>query len=185
MKPVLLFCGCLFFLKLEAQQLRSIPLTTVEGKKYTLSAIHQPLTAIVFLSPDCPLSQNYTLVLNTLQKNNAGSVAIVGVFTGNDYTRKEIAAFQKKYQVHFSLARDEQGTLAGYTQATVTPQVFLYDSNGKLLYKGAIDDWVVSLGKKKQRAEQQYLQNAINGYLNHQPINPFETKAVGCYISRK
>lgn len=183
MKSVLLICGCLFLLKLEAQQLRNIPLTTIEGKKYSLSAIQQPLTAIVFLAPDCPLSQNYTLVLNELQKNNAGTVSIVGVFTGS-HSRKELSAFRKKYRIHFLLACDEQGKLAGYTQATVTPQAFLYSSDSRLLYKGAIDDWVVSLGKKKQKPEQRYLQNAINGYLNQTTIDPFETKAIGCYISR-
>jgi Redoxin. len=185
MKRWLLLGACLLFLKLEAQQLRAIPLTTVEGKKYHLSCIQQPLTAIVFLAPDCPLSQNYTLVLNTLQSANAGAVAIVGVFTGTGYSRKEITDFREKYKTRFLLARDEKGKLAQFTQATVTPQVFLYDSTGNLLYKGAIDDWVVNLGRKKQKPEQQYLQNAINCYLNHTTIDPFETKAIGCYISQQ
>jgi peroxiredoxin len=181
MKPFVLFYSCFLCLKLGAQ-LRNIPLVDVEGKKYTLAVIHKPLTALVFLSPDCPLSQNYTLVLNSIQNRD---VEIVGVFTGDNHKRSDINNFRKKYRIQFPLVRDPQQKLAEFSNATITPQVFLYDSNNVLVYKGAIDDWVISLGKKKQQAEQHYLQNAITGYLQHKKIEPSETKAVGCYISRK
>jgi thiol-disulfide isomerase/thioredoxin len=190
MKYVLLICGCLFLGALHAQQpaadaLKTIKVRTIEGKAFSLSGIHKRLTALVFLSPDCPLSRNYTIVLNELQKNKKDSLAIVGVFAGTAYSDDEIKAFQQKYAVDFVLVRDKKEALVNYTQATVTPEVFLYDSNSVLVYEGAIDDWAVSLGKKKREASKHYLRDAINNFLQYRTVNPFKTAAVGCLISNK
>lgn len=189
MKPFLVICGCLFFLTLHAQQpasksLSGIKLKSIEGNAISLPGSNK-LTAIVFLSPDCPLSQNYTLVLNEIQKTRKDILQIVGVFPGNDYRNNEIATFRQKYAVDFLLARDNKDALVNFTRATITPEVFLYDSKAVLLYKGAIDDWAISLGKKKRQADHHYLRDAINNFLQHKEVSPSETKAVGCFISIK
>ncbi|MRG43573.1 redoxin domain-containing protein [Chitinophaga sp. SYP-B3965] len=184
MKPLLVICGCLFFLTLNAQQ--PVKIKAIEGASLPLSGINKKLTAIVFLSPDCPLSQNYTLVLNDIQKSKKDLLQIVGVLpNAGYYSEHEIVSFKKKYAIDFALLRDKNEALVSYTHATITPEVFLYDSKGVLLYKGAIDDWAISLGKKKRQAEQHYLRNAIDNYLQHKEVNPSQTKAVGCFISNK
>lgn len=187
MKPLFVICGCLFFVSLYAQHsLESIKVKKTEGKSLPLSGINKKLTAIVFLSPDCPLSQNYTLVLNDIQKSRKDLLQVIGVLPNAvDYSEHEIVSFKNKYAIEFPFLRDKKGVLVNYTHATITPEVFLYDSKGVLLYKGAIDDWAISLGKKKRQAEQHYLRNAIDNYLQHKEVNPSQTKAVGCFISNK
>jgi len=56
----------------------------------------------------------------------------------------------------------------------------LYDY--KLLYKGKIDNWVVSPGKKRARATEFYLKDAITHYLNNDSIIIKSTPAIGCFI---
>jgi peroxiredoxin len=184
MKPFFVICCCFFFLTLHAQQ-PDIKLKTIEGKSFSLSALNKKLTAIVFLSPDCPLSQNYSLVLNDIQKTRKDVLQIVGVFPGMNYSNSEIVAFKNKYAIDFVLVRDHKEALVKYTHATITPEVFLYDSKAVLLYKGAIDDWAISLGKKKRQADHHYLRDAIENFLQHKEVSPSETKAVGCFISIK
>lgn len=190
MRFLFIFCSCFVFLQLHAQQpvkhaVDKVKLKTIEGKRFSLSGIDHTLIALVFLSPDCPLSQNYSLVLNNLQKSKSKNLKIVGIFAGEGYRDDEIVAFQQKYAIDFLLVRDKKNELVKYTRATITPEVILYDSNRTLIYRGAIDDWAVSLGKKKQQPTQFYLNDAIEKFLQHKPVSPFETNAVGCFISNK
>lgn len=188
MKPLFVICCCLFFVTLHAQQpsLEDIKVEATVGRSLPLSGVNKQLTAIVFLSPDCPLSQNYTLVLNDIQKSRKDLLQIVGVLpNAGYYSEHEIVSFKNKYAIEFALVRDKKGVLVNYTHASITPEVFLYDSKGILLYKGAIDDWAISLGKKKRQAEQHYLRSAIDNYLQHKEVNPSQTKAIGCFISNK
>ena len=188
MKPLFVICCCLFILSLHAQQpsQEDIKVKATVGRALPLSGVNKQLTAIVFLSPDCPLSQNYTLVLNEIQKSREELLQIIGVLPNAvDYSEHEIVSFKNKYAIGFPLLRDKKGVLVNYTHATITPEVFLYDSKAVLLYKGAIDDWAISLGKKKRQTDQHYLRNAIDNYLQHKEVSPSETKAVGCFISNK
>jgi hypothetical protein len=73
--------------------------------------------------------------------------------------------------------------LTRYLQATVTPQVVLIDSVGNLVYKGAIDDWIVGLGKKKEKITMHYAADAIKQYLQLMPVTVKSTKAYGCKIN--
>jgi len=158
-------------------------LVTLDGSAYLLPTENVLAIAIVFLSPECPLSQNYCLVLNNLQKKYKDQVKIIGVFPGDEFDDSTCSNFQQKYKVGFQLVKDPVKKLTRMIGATITPEVFLLDSNRKILYKGAIDDWVVSLGQKKAAPENNYLENAIRHYTDHQVITPSVTRAIGCFIN--
>ncbi|UYQ95450.1 redoxin domain-containing protein [Chitinophaga horti] len=189
MRLIILIAGCLFFLSASAQQPKSksnesIRLKTLEGKPLTLPGFAKKLTAIVFLSPDCPLSRNYSIVLKEIQQSWKNDLQVVGVFPGNSNNEEEIKAFRDKYKIDFDLVQDKKLTLVNFSGASITPEVFLYDDQGVLRYKGAIDDWAISLGKKKIKAEHHYLRDAIDHFLQHKAISPAATSAVGCFISQ-
>lgn len=190
MRLFFVICSCLFISALRAQQPSSkspevINIKTIEGKPFAWTTGSGQLTAFVFLSPDCPLSRNYTLVLKEMQRSRKDVLQVVGVFPGNDHTDSEIKAFKEKYAINFVLVHDKKDALVKYTCATITPEVFLYDSHKALVYKGAIDDWAISLGKKRTQAEHHYLSDAIDNFLQHKQVSPSETKAVGCFISNR
>jgi len=75
---------------------------------------------------------------------------------------------------------DENHVLADAFGALTTPHVFLFDSDMKLIYKGAIDDSVDS----SDDIEQPYLKNAIKAYKAGGKIDPNSTKQLGCSIKR-
>lgn len=64
--------------------------------------------------------------------------------------------------------------------AKKTPEVFLFDHSGKLVYKGAMDDNPAN----PSEATTYYLQDAIKAMLSGVEISPKETKSVGCSIKR-
>ena len=142
-----------------------------------------PLHVVVFLSPECPLCQNYTLPLNELQKKYAGKVELSGVVPGKAYSAAEVKAFTSKCHVAFPVTIDSSKNLSSSLKATVTPEVFLLGPDKKVLYHGSIDNWIKDLGMQSARPTVFYLQDAIDQSLAHQPVRIPYNKPVGCLIN--
>ena len=137
----------------------------------------------LFLSTECPLCQNYTAALNALYKQYKNQVVFYGILPGNTYTSSDVKTFISTYQISFPLLIDDSEKLTRYLQTTVTPEALLMDAGANLLYKGAIDNWLVSLGKKRIQATEHYLQDALDNTIHHTNIKIKRTKAIGCKLN--
>src|SRR5581483_4259354 len=120
------------------------------------------LRVYVFLSPECPLCQNYTRTLNQLEKQYAGKVTLLGVVPGKTVKPADIAAFRTKYHIGFSLEADSDLHVAHSMHATTTPEAILLAPDNSIAYQGAIDNWYKSLGRSQNHPTQNYLQDAID-----------------------
>jgi thiol-disulfide isomerase/thioredoxin len=136
----------------------------------------------IFLSPECPLCQNYTRVLNQLYREYGNRIAFYGIIPGKTYDAKTINGFAKKYSITYPLYIDRALKLSRYLRATATPEVILLNKN-ELVYKGAIDDWFADIGKQRARATKNFLRDALSRELNGKTVAFKRTKAVGCYIN--
>lgn len=142
-----------------------------------------PLRVVIFLSPECPLCQNYSLPLNALFKKYAGKVQFTGVVPGKAYTAADVNAFSKKYHIGFTVYIDSAKAMSTSLAATVTPEVFLLGPDKKVLYHGSIDNWIKDLGMQSARPTVFYLRDAIDQTLAHQPVRIPYNKPVGCLIN--
>lgn len=191
----LLFIPCLFFYTAVSAQwntrqfspsvLHKITLTDLQNSPAHINISgSKKLYAFVFLSPECPLCQNYTVTLNKLSRLfSPGSVQFYGIISGKSYSPGEVADFLKSYRVIFPLLIDRDKKLTAYLSATVTPEVKLLDANGALIYSGEIDNWAVSLGQQRAVVTENYLQNAIAERLEGYPVKVAHTQPVGCLIN--
>jgi thiol-disulfide isomerase/thioredoxin len=161
---------------------QKIPLLK-ESKKAFISFYDTPLSVLVFLSPDCPLCKNYSLVLNELQQDFRSKINIYGVVPGSTYTNEEVKKYIKDYKIIFPVMVDPKKQFTSMVEATVTPEVVLVNQDGAIVYRGAIDDWVEELGRKKIKPEQHFLKEAINQYLQNKPVAIKKTVAKGCWIN--
>lgn len=75
---------------------------------------------------------------------------------------------------------DAGSKLADAFGAARTPEVFLFDGNGTLMYKGAMEDNPTSPSESTQL----YLKNAIDQVLIGLVPDPSSTKSIGCAIKR-
>jgi hypothetical protein len=159
---------------------------------YNLSAQHtdskaiksdQPLTAVVFLATDCPISQKYIGELKHIDSLFNGKVSIKGVVPGN-VKQEEIDQFISEYQINFPVVPDAGYKLVKKYHATITPEVFLINDRNKIYYQGAIDNWFFDLGKYRQHITEHYLIDAINAVLRGQSPVVGKTESVGCVIQR-
>ena len=70
--------------------------------------------------------------------------------------------------------------LANAFGATRTPHCFLFDKNGKLVYRGAIDDNI----KDPNEVKEHYLKDAILAVAGGKQVKTNSTKSIGCSIKR-
>src|SRR5690606_19492337 len=78
----------------------------------------------------------------------------------------------------FPYVVDEGSEAARAFGATRTPQVFLFDADGQLVYEGTIDDSPSDAGQ----VEEEYFRDAMNQLLAGTDIAVQKTKAFGCTI---
>lgn len=162
---------------------KKISISSLKGFNTVLPITKSPLSVIVFLSPECPLCRNYTKTFNELSKEFAGKMQFIGIVPGKAYTTTEINRFIKEYSLKMNVFIDPSKKLTRSLKASVTPEVIVTDSKGIIYYRGAIDDWMISLGKKKEKPSIFYLKNALSQVVNKQPVILSSTKPVGCFIN--
>ncbi|QQT28174.1 redoxin domain-containing protein [Sphingobacterium spiritivorum] len=169
-------------LSLDYSSINSVK--TLQGKDYDFLNLSDKPHVFIFYSTDCPLSQKYTLTISNIYNKYTDKINFVGVFPGREQHVEEYKNFKKKYNINYMLIKDEKFSLTSHLKATVTPEVFLLDKSGKIMYHGAIDDWAVKLGKTKQQPTINYLENAIESLLNNKNIQSDYIKPIGCYIEQ-
>lgn len=87
-------------------------------------------------------------------------------------------AAEQQYRWFYVL--DAKAEIAEAFDAGHTPECFLFDRNGRLSYKGAIDDNPGNADAVKTR----HLHNAITEMLGGNPVKTNTTAAPGCSIKR-
>jgi thiol-disulfide isomerase/thioredoxin len=143
------------------------------------------LKVYVFLSDECPMCQGYAPVLNQLATNyGKKGVELIGVFPNYYATDSSITAFRTEYNIVFKTIKDSTFTLTNFFKASTTPQVFMSNTEGSLLYNGQIDDTYFRAGKRRGTTSAFYLKSAIEAALSNRKPDIAETKAIGCVIVR-
>lgn len=136
----------------------------------------------IFLSPECPLCQNYTLVLNNLfTKYNKFGIAFTGIVSSNSFKIMEAKTFATRYQILFPIYLNNN-SIAKYFKASITPEVVVTDSLGKKIYQGRIDNWAYDIGKKRKQATIFDLDETLNSIINNEKRSFLQTKAIGCFL---
>ncbi len=140
-------------------------------------------TVLVFLSPECPLCENYSVTLQQLRtKFTAQQVNFVGVFSGKWFSESDIRSYLSHYQPPVQPILDKDYQFMQLFGAKVTPEVFVVDQEGSLHYQGKIDNWIVSLGKKRTVVNEFYLHDALRALLRGEEPAIRQTEAIGCFI---
>ena len=168
----------------SAQNLFSTQLLTLDEKFFSSSEWEKnKLTVVVILLADCPACQSYSLTLNKLSSEFADrGVKFYGVFPGNYGSVAEDIEFSDIYKIRFPLLRDPNKNLVAVLHAKVAPEVFVFTSTGKSIYRGRIDDWMYAVGKKRIRIESQDLKNALTQWTSGKAISRPSTTPIGCII---
>lgn len=137
-------------------------------------------TVFVFLSTQCPVSKVYAPRLNVLaQKYAAQGVQVIGVFSNMQEGQAEVTAYAQGRGITFPVVRDGDARLAARYGATMTPQAFVVDPSGAVIYSGRVDD-----NADASQVHRRDVAAALDAALAGRPVARAKTVAFGCIIRR-
>jgi hypothetical protein len=138
---------------------------------------------LFFLSTDCPISNYYTSEIAAIVKERTGDgVRFYVVHPDPDLNAEAAAKHAKTWKLTCPILLDGKHKLVKLTGVTITPEVAVVLPDGKLAYRGRIDDTYVDLGKRRAEPSKRDLRDALTAVLKDQPVAEPRTKAIGCYI---
>jgi peroxiredoxin len=158
-------------------------LQTIDGKTLTLSEAGKSHKAVVvmFIATKCPYSNAYNDRMRDMAAAYAKQgVLFVGINSNNTEPQAEVVAHAKQHGHTFPIAKDPNNKVADLYDAKRTPEVFVVDPTGKLVYHGRIDENY----EEPAKVSEPDLKNALDSMLANKPIAKAETKAFGCTIKR-
>lgn len=167
---------------------QELELKNIDGNPVTLGKLKGEKGLLVIYSCNtCPWVVAWEDRYNELYKECANE-GIGFVLVNSNEAKREGADSMEEMKAHakekgyfnFAYVVDENHVLADAFGATKTPDVFLFNEEMELVYKGAIDD----NSKDKNAVEEPYLMNAVKALSAGKEINPATTKALGCSIKR-
>lgn len=142
------------------------------------------LVAVVFLSCQCPISNQYIPILNEIQKKyGERGLQIVGVNASAGETREKIAAHAAEFKMAFPVLCDARQSVADILGAERTCEVLLLDPQRFVRYHGRIDDRY-QYTTKRDEPQRHDLVLAIESLLAGEPVAVKTNEVAGCLISR-
>ncbi len=141
------------------------------------------VVVLVFLRTDCPISNRYAPTIQELSVRYSRQAAFWLVYPDRKISTAGIRKYLQEYGYKLPALRDPQRVLVAQGRVQVTPEVAVFDTRGRLVYHGRIDNWYEDFGRSRSAPTTHDLDDAIRATLSGKPPAAAVTDAVGCYIS--
>lgn len=157
-------------------------LKDISGKEITLNKAKQPNGLLVMFSGnDCPyIERNKARTIEICRYALTNQIGVVLINSNANTTLEAMKTYAAAQQYTWYYVADPGATFAEAFQAAHTPECYLFNQSGTLVYKGAIDDSPGNADAVKNR----HLNNAINDLLAKKSPKVNSTQVLGCNIKR-
>ena len=191
MKRINLIISAVFALVMAAAVSAQIPaigstidsfsLPDVNGNNQSLKGLSGKNGAVViFLSAQCPVVKGYVPRINELAADyQARGINFIGINSNATEDLNWVKSNATEYGYKFTVLIDKGSVLADKLGASVTPEVYYVDANGKLLYHGAIDN-----DRSGKNVTETFLKAAFDASLSGKKIDRTSANAFGCSIKK-
>lgn len=159
----------------------------ISGKAITLkSAAKENGLLVMFSCNTCPVvinNQGRTKEICSYAIGKNIGVVLLNSNEGNRASSESLAAMKEYAEgqgYKWYYAEDKNNELADAFGATRTPECFLFDKDGKLVYHGAIDD----NPSDENNVSRHHLKEAISEMTQGKNISVKQSRSVGCSIKR-
>ena len=164
-----------------------VKLKDVSGKEKSLKESMKPNGLLVMFSCNtCPVVKKYqSRTLEAAKQASTNQVGVVLLNSNEAYRGKgdgfsDMQVYAKEQGYDFNYLLDTKSAMADLFGALRTPEVFLFDGKGLLVYHGAIDD----NSNDASGVTRKHLDIAISELAAGKEISTKKTKSVGCGIKR-
>jgi peroxiredoxin len=159
-----------------------------DGSTVALEDLDGEVLVVVFLSRHCPYVQHTQDAIAAVARRyaNIGRVSFVGIASNDPAVQPEDAPERLAEQKHdvgfpFPYLFDESQEVARAYGAVCTPDLFVFDGDRTLAYRGRLDDTRPG-GSVADGSE---LRRAINALLDGERPDPDQWPSIGCSIKWK
>ena len=164
-----------------------VKMKDISGKEVTLAeAKKENGLLVMFTCNTCPYvikNQGRTREICQYAASKGMGVILLNSNEGqrsSDDSFDEMKSYAKDQNYNWYYAVDRNNELADAFGASRTPECYLFDKSGKLVYHGAIDD---NPGDNA-RVSRKHLQQAIDETLSGKEVSVKTSRSVGCGIKR-
>jgi len=164
---------------------RDVQMRSVDGHEVSIAgAAGSKGTLVIFTCNHCPWAKAWQSRIatlgNTYQQRGIGVIAINANDPGVNAEDGFDEMVKRANDVGFKFAYvvDSGSKVARAFGAERTPEVFVFDAAGKLVYHGTVDDNAEDASQVKEH----YLGDALEAVASGKPVTRAETKALGCSI---
>lgn len=153
-----------------------------DGATVNLSSFAGRIVVLEWTNPECPFVQRHYqahTMTNLAAKYQPQNVAWLAINSSHFITNAADKQWATEQNIPYPILNDASGTVGHEYDATNTPEMYVIGKDGKLLYKGAIDnDRDDTLGSAKVN----YVDQALTEVLAGKPVSVTETKPYGCSV---
>jgi len=142
----------------------------------------------MFICRHCPFVKHVQDELAKIGRDYAKSgIGIVAISSNDaashpDDRPESLAEMAKELKFNFPYLYDESQSVARAYDAQCTPDFFLYDGKGRLVYRGQLDDSRPGNGIPVTGKD---LRGALDDLIAGRPISPDQRPSIGCNIKWK
>jgi peroxiredoxin len=156
-------------------------LPDVDGAEHTLKALSGKNGAVlIFIATKCPVSNAYNDRMEKLaQDYKAKGINVIGINANGTEPAAEVKAHAAEKHLTFTILKDDGNKIADRLGATRTPEAYLIDAGGKLVYHGRIDN-----SQNTANITANDLREALDEMLSGKQVSKTGGAAFGCSIKR-
>jgi thiol-disulfide isomerase/thioredoxin len=138
------------------------------------------VTAVLFIATQCPVSNDYNTRMEAIYKDYAPrGVQFVFLNANSSEPPAEIEKHAHDNGFSFKVLKDDGSAMADVVGAQFTPETYVVDAKGVIVYHGRIDD-----SRNEAKVTVKNLRGALDAALAGKAVEPAEVKAFGCTIKR-
>jgi cytochrome oxidase Cu insertion factor (SCO1/SenC/PrrC family) len=165
--------------------------TDMAGTEHSLNSYLEDGKFVIleWFNPDCPYVKKYHSP-DSANESQANALAfarehdVVWLMVNSNAPGKQGSGSErnerakKEYGIDVPLILDASGEIGQAYGATSTPQIFLINPEGEILYNGGIDDTKLA----SDVPQHNYVINAISQAQAGEPVDPASTPHPGCSV---
>ncbi|HBB97595.1 MAG TPA: hypothetical protein DC054_19615 [Blastocatellia bacterium] len=156
-------------------------LPDADGAQHTLNSLKGKNGAvIIFIATRCPVSNGYNDRMEKLAEDyQSKGINVIGINSNSTEPASEVKSHAAEKHLTFAILKDDGNKIADRFGANHTPEAYVIDASGKLVYHGRIDN-----SQNTANISSNDLREALDAILAGKPIQKTTSVAFGCSIKR-
>ncbi len=154
------------------------------GKTVMLSDHKGKVVVLEMFNQGCPYVVRHhkaKTMTSTADKYQGQDVVWLAINPTPGKTAEDNKTTAESWDIDYPILSDDSTSVAQQYGAKTTPQMYIIDKEGKLVYNGAIDNDSSADGAKGDKATN-YVAKALDEVLAGKPVSTPETKPYGCAV---